>query len=130
MAKVRITDDAASGRPAAGLDYGAVQLRLRAGGHTVEAVRATYPGSPESPPTPAELEAKFADCAAVYAAQSGGTFGRLDLSRMAADVANDRCSPSGGAPRSGEGVDALGPQIGLQPPPASGHLPLRGRIGA
>jgi 2-methylcitrate dehydratase PrpD len=90
MDRVRIKDDAASGRPAVGLAYGEVKLRLTtADGRTIEARCATYPGSPQAPPSPDALDAKFADCAAVYAKASGRPFRRADLRRMALSLAGE-----------------------------------------
>lgn len=88
MEWIRIIGDAGGGRPARGLDYGAVGLRIRYGNRRIEASCARYPGSPDAPASPAELEAKIRDCAALFGG-SDGAFGAADVRRIVLDITGE-----------------------------------------
>jgi 2-methylcitrate dehydratase PrpD len=93
ISRIRIEDDASSGRAPVGLEYGAVELRLRYGARRIATSCAHYPGSPEAPVSAAEHGAKIDDCAAVYG-QAHGPFSGDDVRRIvqeiAAEPADDR----------------------------------------
>jgi 2-methylcitrate dehydratase PrpD len=86
MERVRIEDDGASGRAAIGLANGRVDVRLYRSGLRAEAACSKFPGSPESPPLPAEFETKIAECAEVYSNADGRPLTRGELRRRVLDL--------------------------------------------
>jgi 2-methylcitrate dehydratase PrpD len=84
MARIRITDDARSGRAAVGLEHGRIVVRLTQGDRRAEGTCAAFPGSPDSPPSPQALDAKIADCARLYAAATGRALTAAEIRRKVA----------------------------------------------
>jgi 2-methylcitrate dehydratase PrpD len=90
MQRVRIEDDAASGRAAIGLANGRVDVRLYRSGLRAEGSCSKFPGSPDSPPLPAELEAKIEECAAVYSTTDVRTLTRGGIRQRVLDLTAER----------------------------------------
>ncbi len=72
MGQVRITEEPLSGPMPVGVNHGSIRLGLREGNRWLaEAEVRHYPGSPEDPATPAQMQAKIADCLALHARRGG-----------------------------------------------------------
>ncbi len=94
MERIEIKDDAASGRAATGLAHGRMDVRLYRNALQAEGSCAIFPGSPEAPPTQADMETKITDCAAVYTAAAGQPLTRAKVRQTLSALLGNEVLPA------------------------------------
>ncbi len=94
MQRIRLVELPARGDASA--HGGAIELvgRDAAGAELVRTEQAAFPGSPESPPTPAERKTKVRDCLAHYRRGTGQAFSPERLEQFIATLLGERSAPA------------------------------------